>query len=300
MQSIENCIQRQIDINRSKNLLHAQAKHFMDIEPGFRSTLEELLTLSSSDKAEHLPPKLVQFAARTLLKRLFSVNQFLRIDRQKLAELECIYRHTWDTMRQTGNIQVTLRELHYPQLSQWLASLYPIDFLEPIRSLPIVGHVVCEEYSAQLQVALFQIDISRIHQPLIDVGCGSRAILVRYLRSLGVEAYGFDRLLEVQEPYLEQKDWFDYAFERSRWGSVTSNMGFTNHLLYTYHQDRSQFVSYLLKMKDILGSLVIGGSFYYAPGVPFIEDRLAPTHYHVERRRVIEDIFVSVVTKVGN
>jgi hypothetical protein len=298
MLPIENSIQQQIETNQSKNLLYDHAEQIMEIEPGFRSTLEALLAIPA-DKAEPLPAGMVSFAVRSFLKKLYSVNQYLRINPKKMEELEHIYWLTWQTMLRTGNIQAALREQHYPKLSQWLATLYPNKFLEPIRVLPAVGHVVCEEYSALLQLELFQIDVTQLKQPLIDIGCGSRANLVRYLRSLEIEAYGFDRFLEIQAPYLEQKDWFDMVFEPGQWGSILSNMAFTNHLNHTYHHDRNQFAQYLLKMKDIFASLAIGGSFYYAPGLPFIEDRLDPTQYKVERKRVIQDVFVSVVTRTA-
>ena len=72
------------------------------------------------------------------------------------------------------------------------------------------------------------------------------------MRSLGIAAFGFDRQLEIQEPHIEQRDWFDYPFEAGKWGSIVSNMAFTNHLNYAYLHDVSQLEQYLLKMKDIL------------------------------------------------
>ncbi|HRX01820.1 MAG: class I SAM-dependent methyltransferase [Anaerolineae bacterium] len=299
IQTFEHYIQQQIDTNRSRNLLYEQAKFSMDIEPGFYSALEELLARSAAGEADAISLDLVRFTAHTLLKRLYAVNQFLRVDPGKLEELEGIYRQTWEAMQENGEIQATLRELHYPQLARWLASLFPEHFLEPLKASPVIGNVVCEEYSPQLQVQLFQLDVSRIKQPVIDVGCGSHANLVRYLRSIGVDAYGVDRHLEVHESYLEQGDWLDYPFERDRWGSIISNMAFTNHLHYTYHQDRNQFARYLLKMKDMFASLARGGSFCYAPSVPFVEDRLAAEEYHVKRRRITEGVFISVVQKIA-
>ncbi|MGG1617445.1 hypothetical protein ACIFQM_19465 [Paenibacillus sp. NRS-1782] len=52
----------------------------------------------------------------------------------------------------------------------------------------------CEEYTPELQAKLLGLDIARLQEPVLDVGCGAEARLVGYLRSLGIEAYGTDRL----------------------------------------------------------------------------------------------------------
>ncbi|HEX2995450.1 MAG TPA: hypothetical protein VHP14_11535, partial [Anaerolineales bacterium] len=132
-----------------------------------------------------------------------------------------------------------------------------------------------------------------------DLGCGSKAGLTRHLRALGMEAYGIDRQIEKEEPYLQQADWLGYKFEPDQWGSVISNMAFTNHLHYVNHHDRAQLELYLRKFKEILEALEIGGSFYYAPGVPFIEERLEVDTYHVEHFDVVGKIQATQITRVA-
>ncbi len=299
MQSIENSIKRQLDVNKSKNLLFVNVEQIMDIEPGFPVALEELLDSTLSDKPESISSEIVSFAAQSLLKNLYSVNQYLRISNQKVEELEKIYLQTWRTMIRTKNIQTVLREHHYPELSRWLATLYPKEFRKRLRFSPVVGNLVCEEYSDQLQIELLQIDVTHMKQPVIDIGCGSQANLVRKLRLLGIEAYGFDRYLEVQESYLTQMDWFEYPFEPASWGTIISNMAFTNHLRHAHLHDASQLEQYLLKMRDIIESLAISGRFYYAPSLPFIENWFAPERYKVEQEQIIGELFVSTVTKIS-
>lgn len=216
-----------------------------------------------------------------------------------MAELKEIYKLSWQAMQQTRNICLVLREIHYPALAQWLAPLYPKAFLKQLRYQGEVGHIVNEEYSAEFQIDLFDLNISRIKQPVLDIGCGSRANLVRYLRSLGVEAFGIDRYLKIHEPYLDQIDWFEYTFCKGSWGTIVSNMAFTNHLNFAYLHDFSQFEPYLLKMNEILESLQGSGSYYYAPALPFIEDRLVAHSYRVDRQPVTGDIFFSTIIKIG-
>jgi hypothetical protein len=296
---IENSIKQQLEANRSKNLLYENVEQIIEIEPGFLAALEELLDATrAKNQPENIPSEVVSFAAQALLKRLYAVNQYLSIGDQQIEELKEIYRQTWLTMLGTGNVRSVLRQVHYPALSRWLAALYPKEFRKHLRSAPEVGGVVYEEYSARLQIELLQIDVAELKQPVLDIGCGSHANLVRHLRSLGIAACGFDRQLEIREPYLAQSDWFEYPFEPGRWGSIVSNMAFTNHLNYAYRHDVSRLESYLLKMKEILAALAAGGSFYYAPGLPFVEDHLAPERYKVEREQPASELFVSIVTRI--
>ena len=298
MDTIEHCIEQQIELNTSKNLLYAHIEQMIEIDPGFVAALEELLISASRNETKRVPDDIVSLTVQALLKKLYSINQYVRISRDNVKELEQIYRRTWQIMLRTGNVQATLRTHHYPELSRWLMPLYPKNVVKYLRYSPRIGRVVCEEYSADFQIELFHLKVSQIQQPVLDIGCGSRANLVRYLRVLGIDAYGIDRFLDTQGDYLEQADWFEYVFEPDRWGTIISNMAFTNHLIYTYHHDRTQLERYLLTMNNIIQSLGIGGSFHYAPSLPFVEQRLAPTQYKVVRKRIMDEIGVSTITRI--
>ena len=299
MQSVQDSIQKQLEANQSKNLLYVDAAQVIDIEPDFLNTLDEMLASSKQDSSltREIAYDLVSLSAQLFIEKLYAINQYVRIDHGKVEDLENIYRQTWFEMLRTGNIQDTLKTFHYPRLSRWIKALYPEQFLEQLKFTPKVGAVVCEEYSAQFQMDLLGIALECIKEPVLDIGCGHEGRLVRYLRSKNVEAYGFDRSLASQESYLRKQDWFDYVFEADRWGTIVSNMAFTNHLIYAHRHDYEQFEQYLLKTKEILAALVEGGSFYYAPGLPFIERLLNPTQFKLDSTQVIGDVFASVLTK---
>jgi 2-polyprenyl-3-methyl-5-hydroxy-6-metoxy-1,4-benzoquinol methylase len=53
--------------------------------------------------------------------------------------------------------------------------------------------VPCSEYSASLQISLFDILQQDMPQPVLDIGCGIEGNLVGFLRRCGIEAYGIDR-----------------------------------------------------------------------------------------------------------
>jgi len=122
--------------------------------------------------------------------------------------------------------------------------------------------------------------------------------LVRHLRTLEIKAYGVDRQVGKAEPYLQQMDWIDYRFEPDTWGTIISNMAFTNHLLYAKTHDHAQLELYLQKFKEILESLAAGGSFHYAPGVPFVEEMLDANKYRVECFDVVSEIRMTRIMKL--
>jgi hypothetical protein len=298
-QLIEVSIERQVDGNKSKNLFFINAGQVMDLEPGFLAALEELADSDSGKNPEKDFPEIIPFAAQSLLNKVNSVNRYLSISDQKVKELEEIYRQTWQMITTKGNLQNVLRGIHYPAISRWLATLYPEEFPEQLKFSPLVGHMVYEQYSAQMQVELLQLNLDHMKQPVIDIGCGSQANLVRYLHSKGIDAHGFYLHLEVQEAFLEQKDWFDYSFKPDVWGTVLSNMAFTNHLNSAQLHDASHLEQYLLKLREIIESLKIAGRFIYAPGLPFVENHFAPERYKMERKQVLGDIYVSFVTRTA-
>jgi hypothetical protein len=297
MPSIESSIQQQLDINKLKNLLFENATQIMNIDSIFLAALEEYLNYDVSKKAEDVSSELVSFTTNEFVKRLYSINPYLRVSKVQIENLKQIYRETWQMMKKTKSIKETLNEFHYPQLSQWLATLYPEKFRDVLKLSSSVGNVTYGEYSAELQVELLGIDIAHVKQPILDIGCGGQANLVTYFRSRGIEAYGIDRHLEIRKPYLDQVDWFDYHFEPDQWGTIVAHMSFTNHLNYAYLNDISQLEHYLLKMKEILESLFISGSFHYAPSLPFIEDKLSTEIYRVQSEPKFGEMPVSIIIR---
>jgi hypothetical protein len=299
MHPLENVLEGQITLNKGKNLLYERLGEVIEIDPTFLAVLEELLGKERDDLTEPALENAVSFAAEALIKRLYSVNQFLQVDDRNRRKLMKIYRRTWNKIIETKNIHATLKAYHYPALTRWISGLYPHVFVERLKLSPAIGKVVCEEYSPGFQIELLRINLQTCKPPLLDIGCGSTAGLVRTLRKLQIDAYGFDRRIEQEAAFLQQRDWFSYCFEPGVWGTILSNMAFTNHFQYVYAYDRSKFGQYTQKYHEIIESLMIGGSFHYAPSVPWIEQQLNPDQYQVERFVVIKDIWMTKVTKIA-
>jgi hypothetical protein len=91
----------------------------------------------------------------------------------------------------------------------------------------------------------------------------------------------------ADQPELHEADWLAYPYGISRWGTVISHLAFAHHFLFP--------APLSLRRAGGLRPSVHGHShnafaarrgFYYAPGLPFIEDLLPAGAYSVRRRQV--------------
>lgn len=194
-----------------------------------------------------------------------------------LAELQRILRsHVGPEVMAAGVHR--LLASHHRRLEALVRGLWP----GPSSAEAFVdSEPVCEEYSPDLQLAVLGIHPSDLSEPVLDVGCGTEGALVHHLREQGVDAMGID-LSATGEPPLVQADWMTFAFGESRWGSVIAHLSFTNHFVLQDRVSEEHAERYALVYMKILRSLRDGGAFYYAPGVPFIEQHL-PGHFQVTR-----------------
>ena len=141
------------------------------------------------------------------------------------------------------------------------------------------------EYSAELQLQVLGVRPEELLEPILDLGCGAQAALVRQLRACGRDAYGLDRAATPDE-FVDRADWFDGPLGRSRWGTVISHMALSNHFLHHHLRPDGQAERYARRYMDILRALQPGGAFLYAPGLPFLESLLPEEVYAVAGRPV--------------
>ena len=104
---------------------------------------------------------------------------------------------------------------------------------------------------------------------------------MKYLNLAGIEAYGIDRF-SFTDRFLLQADWLEYSYGTEKWGTITSNLGFSNHFKHHHLRADGNFIEYGKKYMEILKSLKIGGSFYYAPDLQFIEEHLDTGQFRIE------------------
>lgn len=142
---------------------------------------------------------------------------------------------------------------------------------------------VCATYRPALQLAVLGVAPETLPEPVLDLGAGADGALVAYLRHRGVDARGVDRLADDEHAHLVAGDWLTWDVGRDRWGAIVSHMGFSNHFLHHHRAGDDEAVRYAARWVELLAALRIGGTFHYAPALPFIEPLLAPDAFEVRR-----------------
>jgi hypothetical protein len=220
-----------------------------------------------------------------LLQHLRGLNQFYLADAATRTELHALLSEllaqlvaqtqqapsrTTDAATQLAALLVTTGEgLRQLLVRQRGAALY---------------RAVAGEYAPALQWAALGLEPRTLTGPLLDVGCGSRATLVRSLLSAGIEARGLD--LKGPEEVADRGDWLTWDYGRDRWGTVVSHLGFSLHFLHHHLADAEQAARFAHAFLRILRSLKAGGTFAYVPSLPFFEALLPPGLCSREHRRL--------------
>jgi len=135
-----------------------------------------------------------------------------------------------------------------------------------------------------------------ISKPVIDIGCGAHATLVRALSLLGIDAHGIDRV--VTSELASQADWLSYPYGRARFGTVLSHLGFTLHFLHHHMAAGETAYEYARAYMAILGSLTVGGRFVYTPGLPFLETLLDASMYRVHHVAFADELRVASLRQI--
>lgn len=283
-------IKRQIEANKHLNLLFEHLEREVFIDESFRNGLLKLKSEGVKDISS-----ILDYTVRETIRAIYQINQYLAIPGEEINRLRKMYISTWNKIDHHSFHRIIRK--HHQNLSRWIAQFYPDAFLASLQNAESIGEVKNEEYSARFQESLYALRVGDLMEPILDIGCGERAYLARRLHEAGKRITGIDRLIQRDDPYLIETDWFNYPLEKSQWGTIIANMSFSNHLLYTLYNDKDRILNYYLKYREIIDALKPGGRFLYAPSLPFIEDRLDTDQYKVERREVTEECLVSIVHK---
>ena len=148
------------------------------------------------------------------------------------------------------------------------------------------------EHSPGLQLELLGLEPRRLLEPVLDLGCGRSAGLVRRLRAAGIDARGLDRDV-APGPFLVRGDWLDEPLGRARWGTILSHLGFSAHFLHHHLRPHGSAERYARRYLELLRALRPGGSFRYVPALPFLESLLPSAAYAVSRQKPSGDLPVA-------
>lgn len=275
-------LKKELEINRGKNIFSSE---FADSILSVRITEKLLKELKEIDL--NFKHQLLNDIVENVIRELCLVNQYYHFGGKEKRDLRFIYAALLDKlveneekMQQELN---TIKESHLLNLREWLKNTNP--FAEELYAAEksILENTPCAEYSAEFQIMLFGLDISMIRQPILDIGCGEEHNLIRHLRQYNVRVYGIDRY-KTAAPGIAESDWLTHDFGVEKWGTIISNMSFSNHFHHHHLRSDGKYEEYARCYLRILQSLQKGGAFYYAPHLPFIENLLDPSLYRVAQR----------------
>jgi len=221
---------------------------------------------------------LIDFLTDEALRKFCTMNQYFSFNTKSVNELKLIFKELNEKIKDPYSLadQQVLERLtheHNQKINDWLMQTNAFAGKMYAPDQDNVQPVACSEYAPDLQLEILQIDLKKLRQPVLDVGCGREINLVNYLREKEFEVYGIDRF-DNDNPYYQKTDWLEYDFGIQKWGSIISNLGFSNHFIHHNLRVDGNYREYARKYMEILDSLLSGGSFYYAPDLPFIEKHL--------------------------
>jgi hypothetical protein len=293
--TIARWIDEQIAFNSGKNLFHeggglAFNERMMELV-GDRDELRRILEELGIDAV-------VEYTLDRVIREFHHSNQYLDIGEPARASLRNIYRHLLDDTMLGTRDAGAIAERHYRRLACWLEATSPMAHAINPPERPYIENVVCAEYAPELQLRILGLDPATIIEPLLDVGCGERAVMVRYLRAQGIEAYGIDRLCDADSTYLFATNWFDFAPEPASWGTIISNLSFSSHFLNNHLRDDGRYREFATKYMELLNALKPGGRWHYAPSLPFIEAHLPGDRFAIERARITDEYERTVVRRL--
>ncbi len=283
-------IDNQIEYNQYKNI-------FLDRLEIFRFTNEIVRAISNIDSLNSLTRHLlIEYATDKATEEFCRVNQYYSFDTKAKNDLRKIYSDLFEIIRTKTDSIENISINHYEKLQRWIKESNPfaegIYRNDPEKIIP----VACYEYSPELQINILQIDIKDLMQPVLDIGCGSQGYLVKYLKYQGVVVYGIDRF-KFSSSDLITIDWLEYNYGNEKWGTIISNLGFSNHFKHHNLREDGKYIEYGKTYMNILNSLKVGGYFHYAPDLPFIEKYLDNKQFDLMNLKIDEYDFKTTIIK---
>ncbi len=273
-------IDKQIESNKGKNL-------FPDEKALSLSFIDD--TIKSISDFDYLSPDLekvlIDYATEKALEEFARVNQYYAFNTEAKEALRKIYCELFYHIKTKDKPVDIISSTHYLNLKRWLKESNP--FAERLYTSADndIKPIACSEYGEKLQILILKIDEPKLMGPILDIGCGKEANLVKYLLRQGFDAYGIDRF-SFTDRNLEQSDWLEYDYGIEKWGTIVSNLGFSNHFWHHHLREDGNYLEYGKKYMGILKSLKTGGSFHYAPELPFIEQYLDTNQFKVDRFQI--------------
>jgi hypothetical protein len=284
-------IDRQIRFNQNKNILIDDPELFCFSDETIRA-IGRMGELEAASKR-----LLIDYAMNRAIEEFCRVNQYYSFNADAKNELRKIYESLFESITHAVLSPADLSKAHYERLKKWLAETNPFSEKIYLKADRKIAPVACSEYSSHLQIGLLHLKPETMLQPVLDIGCGKQGSLVHALADRGIEAFGIDRC-EFNDARLITADWLEYPYEKGKWGTIISNLGFSNHFKHHNLREDGNYLGYARTYMSILHSLKKGGRFHYAPDLPFIEQYLDARLFQIEKHDIEDsEIRTTIITR---
>jgi len=283
-------IDKQIEFNQGKNIFLDN----LDIFQFANETVKAISTINGFNPDSKL--FLIDYATDKAIEEFCRVNQYYSFDSKAKNDLRKIYSDLFESLQTKIDSTENISKSHYENLKKWLQKSNPFAEKIYINAGEKINPVACSEYSPDLQINILQIDIEHLMQPVLDIGCGKQGFLVNYLKNQKIEAYGIDRF-KFTTSDLITADWLEYDYGVKKWGTVVSNVGFSNHFNHHNLRKDGNYIEYGKTYMAILHSLKEGGCFHYAPALPFIEKYLDSNQFALNKYEIKGFDFKTTILK---
>jgi len=291
MQDLSALIDRQLAFHAGKNICNSTQLGTMQFTPEMQRLLANKPAITPV-----VAEGLITYLVDNVLKQFYGVNQYFSFPGRAVEELRRLYARLLEEIKTEEAADVSPK--HYMRLHSWLCQWNPFANKLYTSGPAEITSVVCAEYQARLQLQVLQLAPEQVTGPLLDIGCGEQALLVKYLRNIGIAAVGIDRMAGDASLSLRY-DWLEFPYGTSQWGTIVSHLGFSNHFHHHHLREDGDFRQYAAKYMEILASLKPGGRFHYAPGLPVIEGYLNRQDFRVENFATgNKDFTATVITKL--
>ncbi|PYI53431.1 class I SAM-dependent methyltransferase [Paenibacillus flagellatus] len=260
----------------------------------------------SAAEADDLRP-LLRKLARSCMTSFMKANPYVHFQAAHHAELERLYRRSLQEICGTLVRREFLAErdlvecfrCHYARLRSFLSRTNGTELFRAYARSPHIPPIAYAEYSPELQLNVLGLHEDRLLQPILDIGCGAQARLIRYLREYGLAASGLDRWEVECGAAWSSADWLYADYGTGVWGTVISHMAFSNHFRHHHLRKDGLAEDYARAYMNIVRSLRPGGCFAYAPGLPFMEEPLArDPRFRIETQPVVGALEATRVIRI--
>jgi len=238
---------------------------------------------------------------------IYSQNQFINLGKvyTQLLKSSCytFFKEFRGMLKRTDMSQplpiniLNLLKQHHRRVQTILSHYFEANFTNDLQPNPLPRDVPNDEYSANFQLRLLNIDTSDLKEPILDIGCGS-GNLVLHLNELGFKTFGLDRIAPEGAQFFPD-DWFDFDYAKTSWGTIIAHQSLSTHFIFNHSSSQINAGLYAKLFLKILSNLTIGGSFYYAPGLPFFEDHLEPMEQYAISKYPIKDDKIKMIQEVA-